>query len=305
MKIRSRYVFFPILLFCSLASANVDQAKDQLNNKNFSDTSREIKALAEQGNAAAQSTLADLYYDGNGVTQDYSQAAFWYRKAAEQNIVKAQYNLGNMYNEGLGVDINYTEAASWHQKAAINGDLDAAYNLALAYADGEGVAKDKYNAIYWYKIAASKGHTKSMYNLAVLYSEMNDESSFYWYEKAANLDYTDAMYNLGAQHINTNNGNFYSIGKGVYWLSRAALKEDRMAIKALSQVLPELKKLKIKSEGARIFTKPNYQADVVHHSKPNESAYILSKRYDWYEVYLSNNHTYGFIHASDMINAGK
>ena len=39
--------------------------------------------LAEQGNTPAQLFLGALYHDGKGVTQDYAEAAKWYRKAAE------------------------------------------------------------------------------------------------------------------------------------------------------------------------------------------------------------------------------
>ena len=47
-----------------------------------------IKSLmeaAEQGDAKAQTELADRYRDGKGIDQDYTKAVEWYRKAAEQN----------------------------------------------------------------------------------------------------------------------------------------------------------------------------------------------------------------------------
>jgi TPR repeat protein len=51
---------------------------------------------------AAQFNLGLMYYNGQGVTQDYSQAADWYRKAAAQGNAAAQYNLGLMYYNGQG-----------------------------------------------------------------------------------------------------------------------------------------------------------------------------------------------------------
>jgi uncharacterized protein len=50
----------------------------------FASSLRELRPLAEQGNALAQSFLALMYYGGQGVAQDYRQAARWYRLAAEQ-----------------------------------------------------------------------------------------------------------------------------------------------------------------------------------------------------------------------------
>jgi TPR repeat protein len=59
---------------------------------------------AEQGFAAAQTSLASLYYHGEGVEQDYVQAREWYRKAAEQGDATAQESLGILYERGLGVE---------------------------------------------------------------------------------------------------------------------------------------------------------------------------------------------------------
>ena len=57
-----------------------------------------IRRSAEQGDAAAQSNLGNAYYTGEGVPQDYVQAAYWYRKAAEQGVALAQNNLGVCYD---------------------------------------------------------------------------------------------------------------------------------------------------------------------------------------------------------------
>ena len=46
---------------------------------------------------------ANMYYYGQGVPQDDSEAAAWYRKAAEQGYAQAQPVLGYMYFQGKGV----------------------------------------------------------------------------------------------------------------------------------------------------------------------------------------------------------
>ena len=53
---------------------------------------------AAQGNASAQNRIGDLYYNGNGVKQDYEEALKWYRKAAAQGNVSA--NIGLLYALG-------------------------------------------------------------------------------------------------------------------------------------------------------------------------------------------------------------
>jgi TPR repeat protein len=64
-------------------------------------------SAAKQGYSVAQFQLGDMYHDGEGVSQDYKEAARWLRKAAEQGVVNAQYSLGGMYIYGEGVAQDY------------------------------------------------------------------------------------------------------------------------------------------------------------------------------------------------------
>ena len=87
-----------------------------------------IKA-AEQENADAQNNLGICYYNGQGVAQDYNEAAKWFLKAAEQGEASAQNNLGKCYEEGLGVTKNLSEARKWYRKAAEQGNVNAKKRL--------------------------------------------------------------------------------------------------------------------------------------------------------------------------------
>ena len=64
-----------------------------------------------------------------GVSQDYSEAVKWYRKAAEQGDAGAQNDLGVCYDNGQGVNKDYTEAVKWYRKAAEQGFLPAKERL--------------------------------------------------------------------------------------------------------------------------------------------------------------------------------
>jgi TPR repeat protein len=52
--------------------------------------------------ARAQLRLGGMYYNGQGVHQDYAEAAKWTRKAAEQGYTPAQAHLGVLYWNGQG-----------------------------------------------------------------------------------------------------------------------------------------------------------------------------------------------------------
>ena len=59
-----------------------------------------------------------MYYNGQGLSQDYDEAAKWYRLAAEQGNATAQSNLGSMYYSGEGVPQDYVQAYMWVSLAA-------------------------------------------------------------------------------------------------------------------------------------------------------------------------------------------
>ena len=88
-----------------------------------------LRPLATQGDQLAQYELGALYYSGNDVKQDYSQAALWYRRAAQQGNVDAQYSLGNMFLMGEGITQDDRQAAHWYALAAEQGHDSAKHNL--------------------------------------------------------------------------------------------------------------------------------------------------------------------------------
>jgi hypothetical protein len=72
-----------------------------------------IKIRAERGDADAQCQMADCYFEGHGVAQDFEESARWMRKAAEQGFVGAQFKLGAYYEEGVGVPKSDLDAYVW------------------------------------------------------------------------------------------------------------------------------------------------------------------------------------------------
>ncbi len=129
----------------------------------------ETKKLAEQGDATAQFRLGDRYVAGQGVSQDYKKAFYWFQKAAEQGLTVSQYNLGVMYRDGQGVIENYKQALYWFQKAAEQNLSAAQYNLGYIHEYGQGVIENYKKAIYYYQKAAEQGHAEAQYNLGAMY----------------------------------------------------------------------------------------------------------------------------------------
>ena len=80
---------------------------------------------AAQGDAAAQYEIAEDYYFGDSVSQDYSEALKWFLKAAEQGHPRAQSNVGMLYALGRGAERDCVEAFKWISLAAAKGDKSA------------------------------------------------------------------------------------------------------------------------------------------------------------------------------------
>ena len=69
----------------------------------------ELIVKAESGDVEAQFDLANEYWEKG----DYEQAFYWYKKAADQGNADTQFNLGLMYYEGQGVLQDYELAFRW------------------------------------------------------------------------------------------------------------------------------------------------------------------------------------------------
>ena len=59
---------------------------------------------AEVGDLKAQWDLSNMYYEGDGVTQDHEKAFYWTSKAALQGHITSQFNLGFLYSSGIGTE---------------------------------------------------------------------------------------------------------------------------------------------------------------------------------------------------------
>ena len=114
-------------------------------------------SLAEQGDASAQWILGFMYLNGEGMPQNYGQAAHWLTKAAEQGFAMAQFNLGFMYDNGEGVPQDFKKALDWYTKAAEQGLAEAQTNLGVMYAAGQ-ISQDYTRAYSWFNLAASQGN---------------------------------------------------------------------------------------------------------------------------------------------------
>ncbi|RKY26624.1 MAG: hypothetical protein DRP83_03880, partial [Planctomycetota bacterium] len=127
------------------------------------------RKAAEQGNADAMVDLGMIYVRGQGVPQDYQEAANWFRKAAKKGNAVAMAMLGAMHSDGQGMPQDYRKAAGWYRKAAEKGSAFAMASLGSLYSLGHGVSQDYREAVKWYHQAAEKGVAHAMFMLGIAY----------------------------------------------------------------------------------------------------------------------------------------
>ena len=193
----------------------------------------QLRQIAEQGDARAQTELGERYEDGrDGVPQDYGRAVSWFRRAADQGFAAGQDALGFMYLEGRGVaQDDWVEAVTWFRRAAEQGYARGQYNLGNRYENGSGVAQDDGEAVTWYRRAAEQGYARGQYNLGFMYDTGRGVAQDYgeavtWYRRAAeqegdNLAATSGQDSLGFMY-REGRGVAQDDGEAVTWYRRAA-----------------------------------------------------------------------------------
>ena len=125
------------------------------------ETAKELRKMAQGGDASAQNELGLLYYEGKGVVQNYGKAKEWFDKAVEQGHTGAQVNLGTLYLRGEGAPQSSQMALFWFTRAAGQEDALALAKLGLMYAQGRGVLQDFIQAHMWYNLSAARGEARS------------------------------------------------------------------------------------------------------------------------------------------------
>ena len=87
----------------------------------------------------------------------------------------AMYYLGVMTANGQGVDQDFQEAANWFRRAAKKGVMPAQYRLARLYEEGKGVPRDLEYAYAWLAVASAGGHKRSIAELPKVEQQLSEE----------------------------------------------------------------------------------------------------------------------------------
>src|SRR5580698_7576139 len=109
---------------------------------------------ARRGNIEAQMELATCYSEGDGVEQNYTEAAHWFGEAARLGDARGQFSLGICYANGQGVGQDYEQAVNWFRFAAEQGNVGAQVSLGICLQKALGGSASPTEAAKWFKMAA-------------------------------------------------------------------------------------------------------------------------------------------------------
>ena len=139
------------------------------------DKAREIwEGLAAKGNTTALINLANLFQQGQGVSEDQKKGMGFIEKAAELGDARAQYELGMAYEKGGAVNRDIEKAASWLKKSAEQNYSGGqfAYGVMFAAGRGKGIdnatAADIKEALEWLNKAKARGNREAVDHIKVL-----------------------------------------------------------------------------------------------------------------------------------------
>ncbi len=175
---------------------------------------RLLEAAHAKGCSFATLYLGDCYRDGI-FERDYARAMEYYRRAAESGNAQAQYTLANCYFEGDIVECNIPLAGKWYEKAGSQGYEEALAKMQKIHQyvessfnrgiDAEGIG-DEETAFACYSEAAEFNHSGALCNLGKCYQkgtgcEKDYKKSVECYIRAISLGSDIARFNLGLCYL--------------------------------------------------------------------------------------------------------
>ncbi|MBU1316688.1 MAG: sel1 repeat family protein [Alphaproteobacteria bacterium] len=201
------------------------------------------KALprAEEGDAAAQTLMAEMMSKGLGVKRDPKAAAFWYGQAAEGGDPAAMFQYALLLMSGRNVERDKDKADEFMRKAAEAGNSSAQFNWAQIVVSDNPGEKGLKLALPFYEKAAAQGLADAQYAVAQLYvaitglPEEKQRQARVWLERAAKAGFDTAQLDMGLWLVNGVGGE-RDYDEGFQWLRTAAMRGNVVAQNKLAHL---------------------------------------------------------------------
>ena len=122
-----KIIFISLFFIPVFAFAEIENARDLMEEGKFKEAMQELLPAARSGNAEAEELIGIMYAMGLGVERDDIRAFEWYLRASLKGHPGAQSGIGWYYEIGRGLPSpDLVRAYTWYVLSAIGGDPDAA-----------------------------------------------------------------------------------------------------------------------------------------------------------------------------------
>lgn len=194
------------------------------------------KALtrAQNGDASAQTLVAEMMSRGFGIARDDKTAAFWYEQAAKGGDPVAMFKYALLLMEGKLAKHDKTLADDYMRRAAEAGNAEAEFNWAQILVSQAPGSNGLHAALPFYEKSAQKGVADAQYAVAQLYFNLKDippekkASARDWLTRAAKAGFDTAQVDLGIWLVNGTGGE-RNLEEGFRWLYGAAQRGNVVA----------------------------------------------------------------------------
>lgn len=149
-------------LFSVPVQAGINEGIAAFESDDFNRALVELQPLAKAGQVHAMTWLGRVYAEG---LDDPAQAFPWFLKAAQKGDAEAQTQLARLYDDGQGVEQDEEQALEWYEKAARQGDDEAQLAMGVHYEDD---LSDNVGALAWYEKSAAQDNAEAQYRLGLL-----------------------------------------------------------------------------------------------------------------------------------------
>ncbi|MGA6114335.1 MULTISPECIES: tetratricopeptide repeat protein [Agrobacterium] len=194
------------------------------------------KALnrAQNGDASAQTLVAEMMSRGLGIARDEKTAAFWYQQAAQGGDPVAMFKFALILMEGKFVTRDKAKADDFMRRAAEGGNASAQFNWGQILVSENPGAKGLLMALPFYEKSADQGIADAQYAVSQIYWSVKDvpaekkAKARDWLMRAAKAGYDTAQVDLGIWLVNGFGGE-RNLDEGFRWLYGAAQRGNVVA----------------------------------------------------------------------------
>ncbi len=215
-------------------TGKVDEAYGHYQRGEYVQALDKALARAQNGDAVAQTLVAEMMSRGFGIARDDKTAAFWYEQGAKGGDAVAMFKYALLLMEGKVVKHDKTLADDYMRRAAEAGNGEAEFNWAQILVSQTPGPAGLHAALPFYEKSAEKGIADAQYAVSQIYWNLKDipadkkAKARDWLTRAAKAGFDTAQVDLGIWLVNGVGGE-RNLEEGFRWLYGAAQRGNVVA----------------------------------------------------------------------------